>query len=196
MWRVHYFLSTCIYLHLVSLYQSANSTDPAKPNRMPNDLWMALSDDHSTALSDNHSTLEDTPEDDHWTVLSDIRPGLDFPFTTCEEAQKELQRYVRFSTNPWVFMRYLSVENFHEFDNKFDTFSRADYFEDIQVAVLYIMPSKIHGGVSQQFSRIFDYKARGMGMPPFNFSWMGDSRFKGRMREKESDNCFFPPYPC
>lgn len=54
------------------------------------------------------------------------------------------------------------------------------------------MPSKIHGGVSQQFSRIFDYKARGMGMPPFNFSWIGDSRFKGRMREKEADNCFFP----
>ena len=160
---------------------------------MPNDLWMALPDDHSTALSDNHSSLEDTPEDDHWTVLSDIRPGLDFPFTTCEEAQKELvQCYVWFSTNPWVFIRYLSVENFHEFDNKFDTFSRADYFEDIQVAVLYIMPSKIHGGVSQQFSRIFDYKARGMGMPPYNFSWIGDSRFKGRMREKEADNCFFP----
>lgn len=44
---------------------------------------------------------------------------------------------------------------------------------------------------SRQFMKLFESKTQGMGMSSFEFSWMGDSRFKGFRREKEPDECFF-----
>lgn len=41
---------------------------------------------------------------------------------------------------------------------------------------------------SRQFTKFFEGKTQAMGMSSFEFSWMGDSRFKGFRRENE---CFF-----
>ena len=37
-----------------------------------------------------------------WKVLSDIRPGLDFSFTTCKEAERIIEHHVQISKNPWI----------------------------------------------------------------------------------------------
>ena len=94
---------------------------------------------------------------------------------------------------PLDFIRCLSMESFEELDDNFGTHSQADYFEDIQLALLYVkIPSKLHAGISRQFMRIFDDKIEAMGMPKYDISWLGNSRFRGFRRSKQPDECFFP----
>lgn len=63
------------------------------------------------------------------------------------------------------------MDSFEELDDHFGTYSRADYFHDIELAALYIkMPSRVHTWPSRQFTKLFEGKTQAMDMSLFEFS--------------------------
>lgn len=126
--------------------------------------------------------------------LSDLEPGLEISFTTCEDVQSKLQEHVgRSPHNPWVFIHDITLESFHHLNDSFDTYSRSDYYHDLQLAVLYLkLASHQHSWALTHFKRLMNAKLWSAGISDFQFTWMMNKRFSGFRREKEPDDTFFP----
>lgn len=126
--------------------------------------------------------------------LSDLEPGLEISFTTCEDVQSKLQEHVgRSPHNPWVFIHDITLESFHHLNDSFDTYSRSDYYHDLQLAVLYLkLASHQHSWALTHFKKLMNAKLWSAGISDFQFTWMMNKRFSGFRREKEPDDTFFP----
>lgn len=128
-------------------------------------------------------------------ALSCITPGfLDFDFLSCEDAEERIQEFIdRSPPSQYAVIRHIQLKEFEKLDECYSTCSRNDYFQHIELAVLYLkLPSFAHNWALSRFRTLFDSKALDMGISPFDHIWLANAIHQGARRNKEPDECFFP----
>ena len=126
--------------------------------------------------------------------LSDLKPGLEIPFSACKGVEDTLQKYLKRSPhNPWVFIHDISLEDVRHLNDNFQTSSRSDYYIDLRLAIFYLkVASYDHEWPITQFTKLMNRRLQSANITDSDYSWMMNRRFSGLRREKPPDGAFFP----